>query len=636
MAQEIDNNFIDQCTNRMNELLSFAKDKGDSNIQLILEAFKQLVLVILASLQTIINSNNELKKENERIRQENEIFQNTFLEIAKDNANKVIEKAQNAKEKFEGHGSEKQPRKKGVDSSSHQRDNQKPREPRPPKTNVQKSTKKVYYLFDKELTEAEAKKLLNTIVTDPTTGKRLKLIKFTQSATKKEFVVNVIDVTYYKAEYQSLDDDEKILAPIAEADFLPKAKIGMSLMSELINMRFMLKSPIYRLVQYLEDLGLKFSKQQLYSYFEICSFMLMPLFERLEEELANANVIGIDETFWSCREKRRKQLEERNKNGMATNQDGDDGGSPPSMRCYIFGMITQNVCLYYFRTTRDTAFAKQKLIEYDVKSNCFVITDAFYKGKFNLDDETLAVLFIHAFCFVHVRRYFCTFYNSAQRDGVVTATIIKHHWEQDVAESKLIMDLISNLFHKFNELQEAYEKDNQIDFEKLKIETLKPLVDEIFEKGEAIWKDIRKLKKNEDPANFTERRDCCDKFYKAIQYLINAKDGLQKFLYSPHGILSNNFTEQKFRELDILRESMIANDTFDGAKAIAIYYTIYKTALLHKINFYDYLMKVFKVLTLHKDQINYEKDKRGTIIGYKDHSIPENIIESLLPWNIEL
>ena len=81
---------------------------------------------------------------------------------------------------------------------------------------------------------------------------------------------------------------------------------------------------------------------------------------------------------------------------------------------------------------------------------------------------------------------------------------------------------------------------------------------------------------------------------------------------------------------------MVGNDTYEGAESLAIIYAIYKTALLHKINFYDYLMKVFKELTLYKDQINYKKNERGTIVGYIDHSIPENVIESLLPWNIKL
>ena len=127
MAQEIDNNFIDQCTNKMNELLSSTKDKGDSNMQLILEAFKQLVLLILTSFRTLLNAHNdlkdlneksvnlleqiqrekeelkqekeELKQEKDELKQENEKLKQALLASSKVNANNIITNEQNKKKK---------------------------------------------------------------------------------------------------------------------------------------------------------------------------------------------------------------------------------------------------------------------------------------------------------------------------------------------------------------------------------------------------------------------------------------------------------------------------------------------------------------------------------------------------------
>ena len=113
MAQEIDNNFIDQCTNKMNELLSSTKDKGDSNMQLILEAFKQLVLLILTSFRTLLNAHNDLKdlnkksvnlleqiqREKEELKQENEKLKQSLLASSKVNANNIITNEQNKKKK---------------------------------------------------------------------------------------------------------------------------------------------------------------------------------------------------------------------------------------------------------------------------------------------------------------------------------------------------------------------------------------------------------------------------------------------------------------------------------------------------------------------------------------------------------
>ena len=36
----------------------------------------------------------------------------------------------------------------------------------------------------------------------------------------------------------------------------------------------------------------------------------------------------------------------------------------------------------------------------------------------------------------------------------------------------------------------------------------------------------------------------------------------------------------------------------------------------------------------HLNDIEFEKDSKGTITGYKSHSIPEEMLENLMPWNI--
>lgn len=69
--------------------------------------------------------------------------------------------------------------------------------------------------------------------------------------------------------------------------------------------------------------------------------------------------------------------------------------------------------------------------------------------------------------------------------------------------------------------------------------------------------------------------------------------------------------EEKFRELDILRNSMLASDTFEGAVQLALFYSLYKTAQLNHIEF--------------------ERDSRGTITGHKSHSIPSEILDKLMP-----
>lgn len=98
--------------------------------------------------------------------------------------------------------------------------------------------------------------------------------------------------------------------------------------------------------------------------------------------------------------------------------------------------------------------------------------------------------------------------------------------------------------------------------------------------------------------------------------------------------MSSTKVEEKFRELDILRNGMLASDTCKGAENLALFYSLYKTAQMHGIEFETYLQKAITVMTEHLDEIEFEKDHRGTITGYKSHSISDEILDKLMPWNM--
>ena len=121
---------------------------------------------------------------------------------------------------------------------------------------------------------------------------------------------------------------------------------------------------------------------------------------------------------------------------------------------------------------------------------------------------------------------------------------------------------------------------------------------------------------------------------KAIVYLVKNEDRLKAFLDSPYGVMQNHNVEEKFRELDILRNGMIASDTCKGADNLTEFYSLYKTCILHNTDFRTYMKKVIENMTLHMNQIKFEKDKRGTITLYKSHKITSNVLESFMPWNM--
>ena len=53
-----------------------------------------------------------------------------------------------------------------------------------------------------------------------------------------------------------------------------------------------------------------------------------------------------------------------------------------------------------------------------------------------------------------------------------------------------------------------------------------------------------------------------------------------------------------------------------------------------QIEFETYLQKAITVMTEHLDEFEFEKDHRGTITGYKSHSISDEVLDKLMPWNM--
>ena len=418
----------------------------------------------------------------------------------------------------------------------------------------------------------------------------------------------------------------------AKTDFLKKTEVSVNLMAHIVYLWIRLKSPLNRVATSLAEYGICLSRQQLYKNVGITADMLMPIFKRMEYYIQEEVRLLLDETYYACREKLRLCISPPEDEKGKSKAKGQRSLSK-SMRSYFYGIVGDLICLYYHDLDRNSDIPKDILISNNVRDNAFVETDGFYRKSFNLstneNDNTQTELFKHGVCYVHLKRYFCVLLNYATKtDGTPIAEFIECKWEQDIEDSKRICDKISNAFHVCNKITKRCDEDKSLDIVALKHEELRPLIDEIFTDIRTIYDDIN-CKKGEKA-----RRSCSKKFRDAIKYAINNEAKLKTFLDSPYGLMSSTKVEEKFRELDILRNGMLASDTCKGAENLALFYSLYKTAQMHGIEFETYLQKAITVMTEHLDEIEFEKDHRGTIIGYKSHSISDEILDKLMPWNM--
>ena len=550
--------------------------------------------------------------------------------------NKSITVRKTCNENINGKGKDS---KRGIDSSSHGKDGKSRKSTSKDSSEIKVTEKEVCIDVDgKEISLEEARKKIGTTFTGKD-GKLYKYVRINNSARKTDIELNLIRTQYSKLQAVAVDEDGQELTDIrveptvyAATDFLKKSSMSINLMSLILEQMLNLKLPLNRISQYLSHYGASYSRQQLYSYVNIVTAMITPVFKHMEGYIGQAKLIGIDETYWECREKQRIKSPPEDEPGKKAQR-----SKAKTIRSYVFGVITPKVCIYLHSLERNSDIPKQLLLEHDISRDCFIESDAFYKKMFSqIENENgeLSKAFIHGICWVHARRNFCELLNfSTHKDGVPVTEMITNKWEQDIADSRYFVDAISNSISIYNDIVKDCNKDSSLDISKLKHEKVKPLIDEIFTKAQDIFETIKRCRAN-GKIKIEPQRKCSDRFYKAMVYLVNNKEGLTAFLDSPYGVMHNNNVEEKFREIDILRNSMMASDTCKGAENLTVLYSLYKTCIVNSTDFKFYMKKIIETMTIHMNEIEFEKDKRGTITDFKSHNISSDVLDKLMPWNM--
>ena len=80
-----------------------------------------------------------------------------------------------------------------------------------------------------------------------------------------------------------------------------------------------------------------------------------------------------------------------------------------------------------------------------------------------------------------------------------------------------------------------------------------------------------------------------EKMRKGIQYSLNHEKELLRFLEDGHIPCDNGFAERHIRPFATSRKTWMFCNTIDGAKTIAILYTLVETARANGVNVYYYL-----------------------------------------------
>ena len=93
--------------------------------------------------------------------------------------------------------------------------------------------------------------------------------------------------------------------------------------------------------------------------------------------------------------------------------------------------------------------------------------------------------------------------------------MVKNNWEQHIKDSRELIDAITNCFNVYNEQVRKCIGNPKLDIVKLKNKHIKPLINAIFDKAKAIFKDIERVRANKSTKEQSElKRKCSDRLYK--------------------------------------------------------------------------------------------------------------------------
>jgi transposase len=287
--------------------------------------------------------------------------------------------------------------------------------------------------------------------------------------------------------------------------------------------------PLYRQEKEWEQLGLALSRATMANWIIRCSQeWLMPVVERLQQELLKRDIIHCDETPVQVLKEQGKKPQ--SKSYMWLYRSGADEKSP--------------IVLYDYKPSRSGNNAADYLKEF----HGYLHTDGF-AGYEKVEGVT------RCGCWAHLRRYFVDAIPDKKAAGAPRTN------------AEIGRDYCNELF----EIEKALTSlsSDKRKSERLRLE--KPVL-------EAFWCWLDSL----TPLKGS-------RLGKAVTYAQNQKPYMENYLLDGRCSISNNIAENSIRPFTIGRKNWLFSDTPKGADASAAVYSIVETAKANNLNIYTYL-----------------------------------------------
>ena len=322
----------------------------------------------------------------------------------------------------------------------------------------------------------------------------------------------------------------KMPAPVIKGSFASPEAIA-----HIMVQKFVMGAPLYRQEQDWNSNGIMLSRQTMSNWLlRATEDWLVPIYERLKQELLCRNVLHADETTLQVLREPGKLV--RSKSYMWLYRTSGD--------------TAHHIVIYEYQPGRHAKYPEKFLAEF----SGYLHADG-YDAYHKLHENIVVVG-----CLAHLRRKF---------DEALKVLPDHARADSSAKQGKHYCDQFFELEREFAEL--SAEKR----FEKRQNKS-KPLMDEFFAWAE----NLNVLPKS--PMGV------------AVHYALSQRKYLERYLQDGRLEISNNRAERSIKPFVIGRKNWLFSNTPKGAKASAVMYSLIETAKENGINPYDYFVHIFK------------------------------------------
>lgn len=368
------------------------------------------------------------------------------------------------------------------------------------------------------------------------------------------------------------DHQDEFMRGERPKDLLRNSIVTPSLLSSIINVKYVNSSALHRVEQEFERNGVNISRQTMSNWIIRCSEKYFtPFVERMKQEMLSLPVTQSDET------------------PTQVIADSDR----PNSKCYMWVHRTgefytdRPIVVYEYQKGRD----HHKPLEFYKDYKGVIVTDGLQ--QYHLVAEKLADV-TNANCWAHARR------------GFADAVKIADKKDPKAVKNSVAYQALEKIGEFYNADTELKELSSEERLQKRQ-EKIKPLVEDFLK-----WVKKQVAECSVPPKSKTG---------EALQYILNQEKYLKVFLENGDVPIDNSASERAIRTFCLGKKNWMFHNTANGASASALVYSISETAKLNNLRPYYY----FKYILTELPKLC---DENGNIDPAE--------LEYLMPWSTSL